>query len=471
MSLTHRTARFPVTDDVVSGVQAAIDSVVVLLTGYLCYLLVVDHLDPVPGNYVFALTFEWVAIVLLFQFGGLYDFRAIMNPLRAVDRFGVAIATSFLMLLTAAFALKISSSFSRLWMIAFGSSVVCALFLSRVLTSWLIRHQGGGVFVRNVVIVGSGRQSSALLSHFQAMPPKFLSILGIFTEGRKKQMPAADGLPILGTSEDLPSFIRSHDVDDVIVALPWSQEKKISAIAEMLRELPTNVYLCADLIGFRMQLRSPPSHFGDVPVVEMTERPLSGWDRILKQLEDLVVAGVAVVALAPLMAIIAFAIKLDSHGPVIFRQSRLGFNNATFKIYKFRTMHADQQPSSQQATRDDPRVTRLGKFLRRTSLDELPQLFNVLNGTMSLVGPRPHSVDHNEEYARKIRGYFARHRVKPGITGLAQVKGLRGETEIVEKMKSRVDTDIFYTENWSLRLDLRILLQTFLAVARGRNAY
>jgi exopolysaccharide biosynthesis polyprenyl glycosylphosphotransferase len=226
------------------------------------------------------------------------------------------------------------------------------------------------------------------------------------------------------------------------------------------------------MIGFRVNLRQPPEHFIRFPVHEIIGRPLSGWDLVIKAALDFTIATLALLALLPVFIVIAVAIKIDSPGPVFFLQKRLGFNNQIFTIFKFRTMYASPVPtqSTRQATRNDPRVTRVGWFLRRTSLDELPQLLNVLNGTMSLVGPRPHAIDHNEEYAKKIRGYFGRHRVKPGITGLAQVNGFRGETDTVEKMEKRVLFDIHYVDNWNILLDMKIILRTVI-IMFGGNAY
>jgi Undecaprenyl-phosphate glucose phosphotransferase len=237
--------------------------------------------------------------------------------------------------------------------------------------------------------------------------------------------------------------------------------------------MPLNIYLGADIVGFRLELREPASHFGQMPIVGVIGRPLSGWAVLTKAVEDYTLATVATVLLSPVMATVALAVKLTSPGPVLFRQERLGFNNQVFEIYKFRTMRnsACNETKTVQARANDPRVTSIGRFLRRTSLDELPQLFNVLTGSMSLVGPRPHAIDHNEEYGRAIRSYFARHRVKPGITGWAQVNGLRGETETTEKMDARVRHDIKYMENWSLMFDLRILVLTVYIVLTGRNAY
>ena len=276
-----------------------------------------------------------------------------------------------------------------------------------------------------------------------------------------------------GDFEHFARFARQHKVDDIILAFPWSQDNQIVAMVERLRELPVNIYLASDLIGFRLAFQQSPDHFGEMPVVEVMGRPFIGWSGLQKRLFDFAVACAALPIVLPLMLLIALCIKLESKGPVFFRQERYGFANDRFLIWKFRTMHHEpaEPGKTVQATRGDLRVTGVGRFLRRASLDELPQLINVLNGTMSLVGPRPHAVDHNEAYARVIGGYFARHRVKPGITGWAQVNGLRGATQALEEMEARVKHDIYYTENWSLLFDLKILAMTLVTVISGRNAY
>ena len=205
---------------------------------------------------------------------------------------------------------------------------------------------------------------------------------------------------------------------------------------------------------------------------EVVQRPISGWSQLLKIIEDYSIATVALILLSPLMLLVAAAIKLDSKGPVFFKQKRLGFNNQEFAIYKFRSMYVHEPPAgrTEQAKEGDPRITRVGAFIRRTSIDELPQIFNVLNGTMSLVGPRPHALDHNEEFGRFVRGYFARHKVKPGITGWAQANGFRGETDTIDKIEGRVERDIYYAENWSLLFDIRIILMTALVVIFQKTA-
>ena len=297
-------------------------------------------------------------------------------------------------------------------------------------------------------------------------------MLGVFTD-----LPAHPNgfacYEVLGQIEDVQAFTKAHAVDDIFIALPWSEDQQIAELVDKLRELPVNVYLSADLAGYRMPFRQPPDHFSDIPLVEVMGQPLAGWGKLRKLVLDFGLGTVLTVLLLPLMAMIAIAVKLDSNGPVLFRQKRYGFVNNIFDIYKFRTMkhEADSPLRTVQATRRGCQGYAIGRFLRRTSLDELPQLFNVLNGTMSLVGPRPHAIDHNEEYSKMIRGYFARHKVKPGITGWAQVNGLRGETKTVDAMEARVKYDIYYVENWTLLFDLQILAKTASVLLNRRNAY
>ena len=458
--------KFSISSQVVPGLMAGIDSLVILAAAAISYELIVAEQAAEPGYYAAAIGFVWLITILLMHFGGLYQFEPIMRPLIFVDKILVAFSTTLLFLLAAAFSLKISAEFSRLWI---GSFTIAACFTTiavRLAAARVLARLGDlRVFTRNVVVVGGGEQAERLLAQFERRRPRFVSVLGLFAH--RGPPGAAAHYPVLGGIDDVTAYVRDHEVNDVIIALPWSADREITAIVAKLRELPVNVYLGADLVGFRLPFRPPPDHFGELPLVEVMGRPLAGWGVLRKAALDYGLGLVLTVLALPVMALIALAIKLDSRGPVMFRQERFGFVNRVFHIYKFRTMrHAAtcaQEPGQEtgqesvqvtvQATRDDPRVTRVGRFLRRWSLDELPQLLNVLGGTMSLVGPRPHAVDHNEAYAQMIRGYFARHRVKPGITGWAQVNGLRGETKTVDAMEARVQLDIYYAENWSLLLD------------------
>lgn len=464
--------QFSISSQVLRGLMIAVDSLVILSTGLICFGAIVYFGEP--SYYAAAIAFVWLVSILLMNLAGLYEFDPVTRPFVFIDRIAIVFATTFSFLLAAAFALKISTEFSRLWTGSFALSASVATVLVRVVAAQIIKYLADrNVFSRNVVVVGTGSQMAKLLDTIKKSPPRFITLLGVFCERRLNLGEETSQFATLGTPADLPSFVRNHDVDDVIVCLPWAAENEISAIIDTLRELPVNVYLGADLAGFRLPMRRAPEHFEELPLVEVMGRPLAGWGGAQKAVFDYGLGILLTIILLPLLIVIVFAIRLDSKGPALFRQQRYGFVNRVFNIYKFRTMrHLDAQESKiVQATRDDARVTRIGRVLRRLSLDELPQIFNVLNGTMSLVGPRPHAVQHNEEYAKMIRGYFARHRVKPGMTGWAQVNGSRGETDTLEKMQARVQYDIYYVENWSLLFDLKILAMTAVICLTGRNAY
>lgn len=357
-------------------------------------------------------------------------------------------------------------------MAAFSSCVVIVIwrFVAFAALKWLSQRR---IIGRRTVILGDGEQARRFAQRVQATQPYFVSVIGVFADGGPQKCADFEGYPVIGDSAALLRYARASQVDDVVVAMPWSADKEVIAAIGLLKELPVNVYLTTDLIGFELAFRPVMGTLSELPMFEVVPKPLSGWSSVFKAIEDYLVAGVLVLALLPLLAIIALLIKIDSPGPVLFKQKRLGFNNKEFSIYKFRSMHHDQKRelTVRQARKGDPRVTRVGRVIRATSLDELPQLFNVLNGTMSLVGPRPHAISHNEEYGRQIRGYFARHKVKPGITGWAQVNGLRGETDTIEKMEARIRHDVFYADNWSLLFDLRILVMTALVVLFQKAAY
>jgi Undecaprenyl-phosphate glucose phosphotransferase len=374
-----------------------------------------------------------------------------------------------------AFALKISNQFSRVWAFSswgIGFSLIC---IARLCAYYCIhRWAKAGLLTRNIAILGAGEHGRRLVQEIQRLDEPWNTVVGVFDDRSTRTLTGTVGYSVMGTVEDLCSFERDNRVDEIIVSLPWRAHDRLLGIIERIRELPVRVRIGPDFIGFRLSRRGfRCSTFCGAPTLEVVAKPITGWDFVVKLLEDKMIASLLIVLFLPLMALIAALIKLDSRGPVLFRQNRYGFNNQVFPMLKFRTMyhHPGAEQDVPQAQRDDPRVTRTGRWLRRTSLDELPQLFNVIQGTMSLVGPRPHAVPHNEQYAAIIHGYYARHRTKPGVTGWAQVKGFRGETEIPEKMKTRVELDIYYVEHWSLLFDLQILAMTPFAVFTRRNAY
>ena len=466
----HRNYAF--VTKVFPSLMAGADSLVLLAAGYGCYYGLVPYSYKSENFYHVAINANWLVTLMIFQFAGLYQFDAMLKPRSAMDRVIIAIVTSFLMMFAAAFALKISFVFSRAWIVVFFAACVGGLTASRFIAASLVHSLAEArVITRRVAIYGRMAQIARFMQFARESGNSFIGITGIFLEpGEAADDPAIAQL-CKGQIGELVSYARSHTLDDVILAMPWSDAARISELVSQLRELPANVHVSADLAGFEVRMSPPPSYYEHAPLYQVVGKPLSGWDVVFKAAFDYILATILLIVLAPFLLAVTLAIKLDSRGPVLFRQQRFGFNNQIFGIYKFRSM-VDGLPSGAtvQARAGDPRITRIGGFLRKTSIDELPQLLNVLNGTMSLVGPRPHAVDHNQEYSKKIRGYFARHRMKPGITGLAQIKGYRGLTDTVEKMEQRVKYDILYTDTWSPWLDLKILFLTPFAVVAGKNA-
>ncbi|HMP78953.1 MAG TPA: undecaprenyl-phosphate glucose phosphotransferase [Pirellulaceae bacterium] len=326
---------------------------------------------------------------------------------------------------------------------------------------------------RGFAVVGVNDLGIDLVRSIQELPELGLTFRGFFDDrprGRRAELPSDMNLR-LGNLDHLVEQARSGEIPVVFITLPMRAEQRIREITSRLADSTASVYIVPDLFVFQL-MHSRWTDIQGIPIVSVYENPFYGVDGAAKRLFDLT-ATFALLALAALpMLAIALAIKLTSRGPVFFRQRRFGLDGKEFLVWKFRTMHCmDNGPEVRQATKNDPRLTPLGGLLRSTSLDELPQLFNVVAGQMSLVGPRPHATAHNEYYRRQIDGYMLRHKVKPGITGLAQVNGCRGETEQLEQMARRVDYDHKYIRHWSFWLDLKILWQTLWIVLRRQNAY
>lgn len=344
----------------------------------------------------------------------------------------------------------------------------------RVLLRAMLRSlRRRGFNTRSFAICGVNKLGLQLARNIQNSPELGLEFAGFFDdrpEGRTAEQIGAQQSRA-GNLEQLIDLARVGDVDMVFITFPMRAENRIRRVLDLLGDSTASVYIVPDFFVFQM-LHARWNQIDGLPVVSVFETPITGIDGVLKRGFDVAVAAALLALLAVPMAIIAAAIKLTSPGPVLFRQKRYGLMGDEIGVWKFRSMHCcDNGPQVRQATKDDDRVTPLGRILRKTSLDELPQLFNVLGGSMSLVGPRPHASAHNEQYRQLIDGYMLRHKVKPGITGLAQVNGWRGETETLEKMERRVEFDHRYIREWSLWMDVKILLKTALVVLRHENAY
>ncbi|MCL6730118.1 undecaprenyl-phosphate glucose phosphotransferase [Sphingomonas hankyongi] len=427
------------------------------------------------ANYGRLTLLSGVLYLIISESLGANEVEAQLSLRNALGRVLTSWAVTAGSLLLVGFLLKVTEDFSRIWVVAFLTSGAVALMLTRGAVTPLTRHmKGQGVFNQRVAIYGAGPQGSRLASYILGHEKLTLTING-FYDDRVPSKLETHGLPLLGGSQQLIDDVRRDLVDQVIVALPWSAEKRLREIVEKIALTPVRIRLAPDVAGLVFAQRSVVL-LGEVPVVTVFERPISGVDQALKWLEDHVLGMFILLLAAPAMAVIALAIKLDSPGPVFFRQQREGFNSRPFMVWKFRSMYVDrcQGDAIDQAQRNDPRITRVGAFLRKTSLDELPQLFNVLLGHMSLVGPRPHAPSTRaggRVFSEVIARYAARHNVKPGMTGWAQVCGWRGETHTEEQLQKRFEHDLFYIENWSLWFDLYILMRTAGTVVMRRGAY
>ena len=364
------------------------------------------------------------------------------------------------------------------WIALWFALGAAGLGASRLLLGQRVRRwQRAGRIGEVAAVVGAGPVGQRLLRGLNASPnagggPR---IIGVYDDEARTLPRRCMGHAILGSVDDLVRDVRRYGIDTVIVALPLQAEHRLVDTLNRLTVVPVDVKLCPGEFGLRLG-RVRASHLGDHTLLDVVERPLRDWQWIAKAIEDRVLGGPILLAIAPVMLAIALLIRLDSPGPVLFRQKRYGFNNELIEVLKFRTMYHElgDTRGEQLTRRDDPRITRVGAFLRRTSLDELPQFLNVVRGEMSIVGPRPHAVAAKAGpllYQEAVKHYDARHRVKPGITGWAQVNGWRGETNTLEQIRKRVEHDLYYIDNWSLALDLRIIALTVLRGFSGRHVF
>jgi polysaccharide biosynthesis protein PslA len=424
--------------------------------------------------YVNAVVIAAVFYAGLAEVTGSYDVDVRFSVRRAWSRVLTAWLATSLFMLTMGFLFKISDTFSRVWAISWffaGGASICAA--RAAVTWWMRRLKMQGVFNQRVAIFGAGLQGIKLAEYISGNDKLTIDIVGFFDDRPRARLDRnRTGIPLIGNLKALVKSIRGGAIDQVIIAMPWSTERRLQDVVAQLAVTPVRIRLAPDLASFAFT-RRPLVMLGDLPVMTLFERPISGTDQLVKKLEDLLLGVLITALLLPVFAVVALLIRIDSPGPVFFRQPREGFNNRPFRIWKFRSMHAnaEQVDDIQQATRNDSRVTRVGRILRRTSLDELPQLFNVLTGEMSLVGPRPHAASTkagDRLFSEVVTTYAARHKVKPGITGWAQVCGWRGETDTEDKLQRRVEHDLYYIENWSVMFDLYVLIRTSAALFSSR---
>jgi Undecaprenyl-phosphate glucose phosphotransferase len=468
----------PYSPIVLAGTVRMVEFALVALIGLAIYVGYVVPSDGFEWYYFGAIAGMAVLAMLAFQVADIYQIQAFRGHEKQYFRLASAWSVVFLIAIGVSFFAKAGDQFSRVWLGSFYVVGLVALLAFRKGLFLMVRrwtHEGR--LTRRTAIVGGGPLGEALACALASQRDSDVRVVGLFDDrGDERSPQSIAGLRKLGNVDDLIGFARRTRIDLVIFSLPISAENRILQMLKKLWVLPVDIRLSAHSNKLHFRPRSY-SYLGNVPVLDVLDQPITDWDVVMKWLFDKTAGMLALIALAPVMALTAIAIKLDSRGPVLFKQKRYGFNNELIEVYKFRSMYIDQSDATaaKLVTKDDPRVTRVGRFIRKTSLDELPQLFNVVFvGNLSLVGPRPHAVNAKAEeqrYDEAVDGYFARHRVKPGITGWAQINGWRGETDTHEKIQRRVEHDLYYIENWSVLFDLYIMFKTPLALLKAENAY
>lgn len=460
------------------AVLRASDAAVVALTGWLAALL---YLGALPNDGAYAIGIVLAILLVLVGFPGFGLYRAwrgesIGRELRSLT---LAWAMVLATLAVVAFLTKRGPEFSRGWFLIWLVLGWAALVGARVMLRNALRAlRRRGMNQRRIVIVRTGEFGVALARGLKAAPWAGLKVIAMFCAEAgsctcgKPDLRLGDPERVFEGLDELARFVEHEAIDQVWIALPLKEEDSIRRVLHELRHSTADVRYVPDISALRL-LNNSVTDVAGFPVMSLSSTRMDGANELVKEVVDRALALMILVVVSPLMVAIAIGVRLSSPGPVLFRQRRMGFGGEQIDVFKFRSMvvHADAAGQVTQASKGDSRVTPFGAFLRRTSLDELPQFFNVLRGEMSIVGPRPHALEHNEQYKELVDKYMLRHKVKPGITGWAQINGCRGETDTLEKMAKRVEHDLHYIENWSLALDLKIIALTVVRGFVDRNAY
>ncbi len=463
-SLLRRTKSIAVT------IQSAFDTLVVIA-------LIMAHSLTLHNG--ITLPYVLMTLVLLGSMAFFYDrfdiYRSYDGLSKKTWQLAKAWGLSFLALLVIGFLSKQTDVFSRIFVLSLFFSgyllQVAVRFFVRYLFNLGTRHNPNA----HALVIGTGNLTDTLHERINKNPWLSQRVIGaVEIPGTEPEVNTTGypSTPIIGKLNDLSSLLQEHDIEAVYIAAPLENSEVVKEIYFNLLDFNLDVHWIPNIFALNL-INHSITEIAGLPILTLSETPLVGSDLLLKNVEDKAIASLALLLLSPLMLITALMIRLESKGPIFFRQSRTGWDGKEFQIWKFRSMHVEpleKNGTVKQATRDDPRFTRVGRFIRKTSIDELPQLFNVVSGKMSLVGPRPHAVQHNREYSTRITAYLARHRIKPGITGLAQVRGYRGETKKLSQMEKRVECDLEYINNWSIWLDVTIMFRT-LFIFFGKNVY
>jgi len=426
-----------------------------------------------PDNYLNAILLGMLLTPIICNFFAIYSSIRAKSFISHVFSLSQAICSLAFILAGIAFFTKSGESYSRLWFANWMGFTLALLILYRctlLIALRFMRQRGWNE--RRVVIFGAGELGTKFATAVQQAVWTGFRVTAFIDDNAAQKATTINGVAVMQTPANLSQFFTEQKTDELWLALPLRAETRVKAIMHDVRHITINVRFVLDIFGLNLLNHSVDDVAG-FPVLNISSTPMMGANRLIKAIEDRFLAFAILVSISPLLILIAAAVKLSSSGPIFFKQNRLGWDGRVINVYKFRTMYVHQEHGGKvtQATAHDARITPLGRFLRRTSLDELPQFINVLQGRMSIVGPRPHALAHNEQYKESINTYMQRHRVKPGITGWAQINGWRGETDTLAKMQKRVEYDLYYINNWSLGFDLKIIMLTFFKGFISRNAY
>ena len=454
----------------------ALDIAGIILTAVAVYPVSGAGFTGMPSRYLLGALLTAIICNVSFTQAHLYDSDSLLDETGSIKAILIRWSAIFLGLAAAAALAHAPQYYSRLWFVAFYAGGAAMLAGLRAAVAILLRPWiRDGYVTRSVVLVGANELAAGLVERLEHNEAG-IRVTAVFDDRSRRTESFIRGVPVLGSVDDLLEFSKTHAADLVVVTLPIAETVRLNAVVAKLRQQPLNIRVLPGEIGLdrispiRLSRRELPG----VQLIAVADRPISELALFVKGAIDRMAAGLGLLAISPLLLVIALGIAMSSPGPVLFRQPRIGYKGRVFQIFKFRTMHHEFCGSYTPTLRGDPRVFRLGRFLRKCSLDELPQLINVVLGDMSLVGPRPHMVGqklHGTMLFEEVDDYMARHRVKPGITGWAQVNGWRGPTETLEQIERRVEHDIYYIENWSLMLDVVILIRTGFVGFFGKNAF
>lgn len=467
----------PVSLSIVSGVLRGYDALVVLMAGLTALLLSAPDLPMTNSYYIAMSLFGTILVMNALHLAGTYRHEVLRQKKIMSWPIAGAWGASIILMAVALMASGGAAEQNWMWLLVWFTLALFLPLLGRAVLALRMDYwRKAGRLRRRVAILGAGPSGQTLLRQFKSNRDEDAAVVGLYDDRSVQVAAGWRGHVVRGNCDDLVEDVRRDRIDMVLIATPLTGDLGLEEAIAKLRCVAVDVCVCSDALGARLPRERGVEKLCGVSLMTVERRPFRDWYGIAKDLEDRIFAACALIAISPILAAIALAIKLDSPGPVIFKQKRYGRNNQLIEVLKFRTMyHHNRDPNATQLTRrNDPRVTRVGAFLRRTSLDELPQFFNVLFGDMSVVGPRPHATlckAGGVLYQDAVRNYDWRHRVKPGITGWAQVNGWRGETETVEQIQKRVEHDIYYIENWSLLLDATIIMRTVFGGFTGTKAY